>query len=87
MRTGVAAGTLIGLLAAPLIAAAQQPQAVKPPASSAPTAPPEAPGNSTVIRPPAHIDPGIKAPAPKAKLFPMPVIKPPVAQMPSKPER
>lgn len=53
------------------------------PKPAAPARPSLQPGvKGTVIRPPPSVDPGIKAPTPKAEHFPMPVIKPPAQVVP-----
>ncbi len=68
-------GWLTWLLAAFLVAAAISQAAwgnTKPPASKV------APKTATVIHPPAHLDPGIKARPPAHAHLPMPVVHPPL---------
>ena len=88
MKAIIACAALAGWLAVPS-ALAQQPQRVEPPAANTPrdVSPPDRSRGGTVIKPPRDVDPGIKAPTPPAKVFPMPVIKPPVTPAPAKPER
>jgi hypothetical protein len=79
MKRAALACTL--LFASETMVFGQAGQAVPPAAKGQDNAPQRPDIGATVIKPPAQVDPGIRAPTPSSRQFPMPVIKPPPAQV------